>query len=405
MFSVLAATVLLSACALKKSGSFVTGGACSIELFSGSQAFQLSLYPVLRNNVTCTGCHNSNPSANRSASPFSDPNLLIAYAAAKDRVDFSSVEDSELLYKIEQENHNCGTVAQCNALGALVRENIKKWWDKGENPKAVLCGTAGGGNNGGGGNVGGGGDDPVPPVGPTYKTAPLAVPANLSKTVDTLITFDLSSAASALAGSHLRVGLRRILDASASTLGTFSARDPRLATSSKKYRITNIQVVVNDSRTPYLNWVGVDFTVAPQAYTPGAATWPFFRMSTRPQDMLFDTTADTIRIAFDIEESTGTPSPDPGVTQSPEQVLFNTQVSPLLTQKCAACHGAARPFSLAGSIDQDRVEAQSFASRAQAANSQLYVKAIGNGGHSGGNALPAQADRTIFLNWFASLPN
>jgi mono/diheme cytochrome c family protein len=391
LFIFLSFVVLVTSCGFSKVGEGVAGS-CSSTVYGPIGSFAKSVQPILTAN--CARCHGANATA---PSAFAVAAPEAAYPIAKGFVNFAAPASSYFVSRMKTDRHNCGADANCDAIAAAFTTQIQSWWDNGENPSVSLC------------------TDTATTVytdtPPKLLTYAQTVPSTVTTTATAplLLTWDLSRVSPDLAGANLRASFYRVIAASALSNGSFNVKDVKLGTSVKKFRISNIRININGHPTNYLNYVSVDFTVAPAVFTPTAATWPFFVVSKKEQSIPFErATGDDVQLGFDIEETALAASPDPGVVATPSQTVFNTQVSPILTRNCQACHstGQARSaYDLSGSLDQDRLATEAKANnKTNPLASTLLQKGTGAVSHNGGNSLPNATDVTTISNWIRSIP-
>ncbi len=79
----------------------------SLKFPATAEAFESTVWPLLRGESGCSGCHSEDGSRMRQQPYFASANVETAYAAAQARINLTTVQDSRLVVRPRSEGHNC----------------------------------------------------------------------------------------------------------------------------------------------------------------------------------------------------------------------------------------------------------------------------------------------------------
>ncbi len=333
----IAFAMLAVSCAVGKDEAL--GGACVGEDPSVTaerhSAFAATLSPVFSTRG-CISCHDGVSGAGPGSFANSSPET--AYGSARGYSNFDAVGASRFVTKIK-ENHQCG--ANCAATAASLETQIAAWASREAALPDYHCSSGG----------------------TATTTAALTINASdLSLTNTKLYRWDLSKANPPIAGAGFELKARLYYAPTSISNGSYILSDPKFAfTGGSNMRVSNITFVVDGTpSTTYMNFVPIDFVLAPGSFSMGLVTWNFPVLSSAMQVKAFEGMGtEALAISFDVEATADAiDSSSDRFVSCMNPTRFSSQVAPIFTNanRCATCHASAgsqanSAFSMSVGVD------------------------------------------------------
>lgn len=310
--------------------SNIYGGPLSVS----HRAFEETVYAITRAN--CVSCH-----ATQQPMHAAD-NVVTAHDAVITgfKVNFSNIENSRLVKKLRDDNHNCW--GDCEENANEMAQAISDWNDAIKNSGA-----------------------PQPPVDLAHYTEEILLSEAFNGAAIVTLRYDVSEIVR-VPGVEFRV------DISEYDSFSYQLTNPRISTSSVDIRAKNIKVLVNGQYNPQHS----TYTIIDQIATPQNGQLSTYSMVVLKEDGPLE---DKISFSFEVLKV------DEGINDLDEEDLtvslatFEDTVYPVTRMYCINCHTDQEPPHASNNIAvaHDVVLTQSLVNFNVPANSRLVEKVRG----------------------------